>query len=266
MNAVLEAALQYAARGWPVFRVTGYKTPLRGTHGHKDATTDPELVQAWWGETPWVNVGMPTGNIVVFDADGPGGEAQLQALAEAHGGVPDTLKVLTSRGAHYYFLAPRGVHLSGNNQKRKKGEDGLDIKGWGGFVVLPPSVNKKSGFRYEWVNNLPIAVMPPWLVQYALERCPKYEPFAETSSPAAGGWDLGPVPAYCRGGRGEAWLEAQRLHEFPAFVRALRKLGPIGAGIRFLVSGRGGHLRFRSRPQRAGVVQRRVPTASRLRQ
>lgn len=168
---MLDQALQYAGRGWPVFPVSGFKVPFKGTHGHLDATTDPALIRSWWQHRPQANIALATGTIVVLDADGPGGVAKLKALraiGEQHGETfPRTLTAQTSRGYHLFFQASPGHHIRTRNDKRQaKGSDGLDIKAHGGFVVLPPSVNRKTGYVYKWILELPIATLPLWLANY----------------------------------------------------------------------------------------------------
>jgi len=43
---LLEAALGYARRGWPVFPCKPDKAPYT-PHGFKDATTDPAAIRQW---------------------------------------------------------------------------------------------------------------------------------------------------------------------------------------------------------------------------
>src|SRR5215469_3805189 len=71
----LEAALRYAARGWPVFpcqwQGEGRKRPLieRGLHA---ATIDSAIVTNWWTRWPEALIGLPTGDpigCVVLDID-----------------------------------------------------------------------------------------------------------------------------------------------------------------------------------------------------
>jgi hypothetical protein len=45
-KALLQAALEYAHRGWPVFPCDKGKRPLT-KHGFKDATTDENQIRAW---------------------------------------------------------------------------------------------------------------------------------------------------------------------------------------------------------------------------
>lgn len=156
----------YAKIGWPMFRITGHKTPLKGSHGHLDATADSVTIEAWWTERPNANLAVACGDIVVFDADGPTALQRLLAIAQAHGGMPRTAVAQTSRGAHFYFRAPTGVHVRTRNEPREKsGDDGIDIKAHGGWTVLPPSVSAKSGFKYKWLSPLPIAELPMWLLE-----------------------------------------------------------------------------------------------------
>ena len=162
-----DSALNYASLGWNVFRLSRSKKPLRGSHGFKDATTDPIVIEAWFRTTPWANLGLATGDIVVIDVDGPGGAAELNCIAEPHGGIPLTLASQTARGTHFFYRAPTGVHIRSINAPRpKKGADGIDIKAHGGFVVLPPSVIAVTGFVYRWANHEPIAELPLWFVDY----------------------------------------------------------------------------------------------------
>ena len=55
----LDAALRYAARGWPVFPCRG-KIPLT-PHGFHDASTDAATIEAWWRENPDALISVATG-------------------------------------------------------------------------------------------------------------------------------------------------------------------------------------------------------------
>lgn len=189
---MLEHALQYAARGWPVFPLTGFKTPFKGSHGHLDATTDAATIERWWNQRPQANIGLACGAIVVLDADGPGALARLAEIAAPHGGLPRTLTARTARGFHFYFAAPAGIEIRTRNEPRKaKGDDGIDIKGHGGFVVLPPSINRKNNFEYQWVGQQPLCEMPAWLVAWCQGRASGEQKGNSVLSPAQ-------LPAYIR--------------------------------------------------------------------
>jgi hypothetical protein len=105
-------------------------------------------------------------DVVILDADGPNALKQLLDLAAPHGGLPTTLTAKTKRGWHFYYRAPQGVRLKCWAMKRAhKGDDGIDIKTAGGYVLLPP-----SGGRYAWANAAPMAELPGWLVEWVMAQ------------------------------------------------------------------------------------------------
>lgn len=96
--AVLEAALDYAESGIPVFPCNpDNKRPLT-EHGFKDASTDTAQIRSWWREHPKAMIGVPTGaasGIFVIDLDvdekkGVDGRQTYKELCQAHGGFPIT--------------------------------------------------------------------------------------------------------------------------------------------------------------------------------
>jgi hypothetical protein len=156
VSALLDAALAYAARAWPVLacRPRG-KTPLL-EHGLHDATLDPDQIRAWWARHPAANVGLRTGVAFdVLDVDGPAGESALNgALPDAEAEPVDGPTVATGRGWHVY-LAPTG---RGN---RAGVVVGVDWRGAGGYVVAPPSIHPR-GATYPWELETAWQLRQPW--------------------------------------------------------------------------------------------------------
>jgi hypothetical protein len=147
---LLSAALARAANGHPVFPcVPGTKRPLT-RHGLLDATTDPDLIRAWWRRAPTANLAVPTGTASydVLDVDlHPTGSGYPSLTRLARAGLADGhshLIITPSGGMHVYFTGTDqpssrlpGVHL--------------DFKATGGYVLVPPSV--VNGQPYELLHR-----------------------------------------------------------------------------------------------------------------
>jgi hypothetical protein len=174
------AAAMYARAGWPVFPIRPREKRPLTAHGLKDATCDADQVEAWWRAEPRANVAIRTGTapdgagLVVLDVDGPEGEAALTALGE----LVQTLEQRTGSGVGrqlLYALAPdqRGL------QSAKRLGPGLDTRGEGGYVLLPPSVHPSGGL-YAWSRLVDPAPPPDFLIDRPREvRLPARR---------AGGW------------------------------------------------------------------------------
>lgn len=212
------AALQYAAWGLRVFPVWGVKAgrcmcklgaectrpgkhPIGhlATHGWEDATTDAETIKRWWGKAPQANIGLPTGAInglFVLDADGPEGLAEL----ERHPALPETPISTTGNGRHVWFRHP-GEEI-GN---RTRFLPGLDLRGDGGYVVVPPSAHK-SGNVYRWQIglNTALAPAPSWVLT------PPQAPARPAPQPEAAHND----------GHGAAYAQAAMRDELAQLARA----------------------------------------------
>ena len=178
MNELLEAAQAYASRGWRVFPVHGIvdgrcscdrecsspgKHPLvrRGLH---EATKDEYVIREWWTRSPFANVGIATGRVVVIDIDGPEGEASVRRLEDLGLRLSPTLTALTGNGQHLYFACDRELR---NTTRCLPGieEDlpGVDLRARGGYVVAPPSTHA-NGTTYQWVDSeVDLAPLPDWI-------------------------------------------------------------------------------------------------------
>lgn len=160
---MMATALKLAERGIPSFPCTTRKRPTT-TRGLLDATTDPATIRSWH----WENIAIPTGRasgLTVVDVDGEEGADSLAALERVHGPLPPTTTVLTPRGGgsqHLYFRAPETPIRSSAG----KIGPGIDVRGDGGYVLVPPSIGT-NGRRYEWDDEVPPAAMPAWLREVA---------------------------------------------------------------------------------------------------
>jgi bifunctional DNA primase/polymerase-like protein/primase-like protein len=166
------AALDCVKRQLPVFPCRAKNKPLT-EHGFKDASCEPAQVTDWWSRHPEAAVAVATGRpsqLLVLDVDGEDGAAALAELERAHGALPPTVSSVTPRGGrHYWFRYPDGRAVPCSAGKIGRG---LDVRGDGGYVIMPPSKGP-NGNRYTWHEPLgaaPIAAAPGWLVELALQR------------------------------------------------------------------------------------------------
>jgi hypothetical protein len=202
-HAVIGAQF-YARLGWmvfPIYEIEEGKCACEkaacsspGKHpriynGFLDATTDKNTIEQWWDQWPRANVGVRTGResgIVVVDIDPPkGGDDSWNDAC--NGQVPfDTVEVLTGGGGrHIYFQHPGGVVKSAVGVL-----PGIDIRGDGGYVVVPPSFHV-SGSQYLWEDacrpgTVDVSPIPVWVAN--LIRPPSKDPTRRISCP------LKPIP------------------------------------------------------------------------
>jgi hypothetical protein len=162
MADTLPAALRLAERGVPVFPCRAAdKSPLtlRGFH---DATTEPGAIRRWWARWPDALIGMPTGaasGAVVVDLDvknGNDGIGAFEGLRADRDLPPHPLVQTQSGGRHLYFAAVPGRTIRCSASRIAPG---VDVRGNGGYVIVPPSPG------YTPLHRAPLAPPPLWLLE-----------------------------------------------------------------------------------------------------
>ncbi len=162
-----EEAAEYRRRGWATIptKPRSKEPNLRELRPYLTRKATREEIGAW----PWPGVGIVTGplsGVLVLDADGPEGEAELKKR-----GHPVTPMARTQGGGlHLYFIhpdhrVPTGIRVA----------PGLDVKAAGGYVVAPPSVGP-SGRCYAWIvspEDADLAEPPEWLMALLERERPK---------------------------------------------------------------------------------------------
>jgi len=176
---------------WPVFPLPPReKKPRIKWRGA--ATRDAEQIARWRRQEPGANWGAAMGvaaGVWALDLDGDEGRDSLNALIASHGALPRAPAQRTGRGLQLFFAWPegRGVRNYQTAKQRQAGKigAGVDVRGDGGFVVVPPSVHP-NGNRYRWVagrspHELDPPLAPTWLLDLVAplpkpRRKPKVEP------------------------------------------------------------------------------------------
>jgi hypothetical protein len=156
---MLEFALQYAGRGWPVFPWNPHEKKPHTATGFYAATTDPAVLCRWWRKWPGALVALATGEasgIDVLDVDTHSGDG-FATLADLPA-IPRTLTASTPRAGRHHFLrhTPR--------MRCCRLGPGLEIKATGGLVILPPARGR------QWLDQTAIAEPPAWISELAQDN------------------------------------------------------------------------------------------------
>jgi hypothetical protein len=168
-NPILAAALKLAKFGFFIYP-SPKKNGAARVKWRLNSTRDNATITKWWTRWPHDLICLDCGKskIAVIDADsikghGIDGLINLLDLELQQGLLPETLKARTpSGGEHSFFRDPEG------KMKSTAGvlAPGVDTRGIGGMIVLAPSLVKGKG-AYQWINGLPIAELPQWVIDKA---------------------------------------------------------------------------------------------------
>jgi putative DNA primase/helicase len=164
--------LKYARHGTPIFPVDPTdKSPLC-PHGFYDATINEWQLRRWWRCWPNAMIGMPTGprtRIWVLDIDALTSPAvyAMRCL------IDYTAMSVTPRGGWHFFFRWDGADIRCSIGKLARG---VDVRGDGGYVAIPPSV-RSDGTPYRWGNtSIKVAEAPSWLTEEILKIQSRDEP------------------------------------------------------------------------------------------
>jgi hypothetical protein len=184
----LESAHKLAERGWRVFpcEYRG-KRPAVGIKWSVAAAAPPTegTLKLWFGRDP-VNIAVAArwSNLVILDEDELGA---MEGLCAAYGQpVPQTYRVRTAKGWHWYFDAPQHVDIG--NSAGLLADFGFDVRGGkgghkeaGGYVVAAGSVHE-SGHVYVAEDDDADTIELPWWITELLLIAPEPGPSASTGS------------------------------------------------------------------------------------
>ena len=139
-DVLLNAALEYIEDGWSVIPLNPHdKRPLNKWREFQDRIAEEEVV-GWFDQHEEIALGLATGktsNVVVIDCDS---DSAIEFAKER--GLTSPFSARSGRGPHYYFSHP-GSDV--RNQQGLWGCDDIDLRGDGGYVVVPRrSVNQKQ--------------------------------------------------------------------------------------------------------------------------
>ena len=182
-------AVEYAKMGWAIFPCDTNKAPivddaLGFSHGFRDATTDLKLIARTWHKYPNAGIGLAIPeDLVIIDCDvrkdaekrpvlknglpdmiGLKSFQDLVNQLNITGADLDTLSVKTqSGGRHFFHKMPEGI----SSFNHVAALPGLDLKGYGGYVILPNSVGEYG--EYEFLNMTYIRPIPEALLKWVMQ-------------------------------------------------------------------------------------------------
>ncbi|MBE8117570.1 bifunctional DNA primase/polymerase [Limosilactobacillus fermentum] len=173
-------ALQLAQAGVPVYPLApGSKTPPKGHHGYREATTDTDTILRWsddWG----LGIDLFTAGMLVVDLDRPGTTTDGKAVHGGKDGVK-ALKIYLEQhqrqlphpmyaeqtphgGLHLFFKLDQPLERP---TRKTNALPGVDILG--DFVIASPSEVNGSPYLVMQDQTQPVSIhdtatAPQWIV------------------------------------------------------------------------------------------------------
>ena len=145
--SILEEALNYSRLGFSIIPIVPKdKKPLIRWEEYQTRRATEDEIKGWWAKWPDANVGTVTGaisNIIVVDIDSEEAKNRLKEIVGEYD-LDTVPRSRTGRGWQLFFK-----HPGGKIPNRASIFPGLDLRGDGGFVVLPPSIHP-NGRTYKW--------------------------------------------------------------------------------------------------------------------
>jgi AAA domain/Bifunctional DNA primase/polymerase, N-terminal len=136
-TALIDAALSWAKKGVPVFPCGSNKAPMT-ENGHLNASVDPMKVRAMFefaGDDALIGARMGAESKLFacdFDLYKEGAKEYMESLAER--GLLTATQVHLTRSGGLHF-----IYRSDTAYPNCKPHPGVEIKGEGGYVIVPPS-------------------------------------------------------------------------------------------------------------------------------
>lgn len=164
--SLLEAALEYARVGIPIFPLAQRSKRPIYMGGFNQATVDTKQIEAWWADNPGANIGAVPGRVgcIVPDID------TLEARAAWYERVViETAATQTGGGVgvHPWYFSEK---LAGRSHWRLDEHGGpfqddrlanLLFRASGGYVVVAPSIHPDTGHPYSLVQpGVPVSQLP----------------------------------------------------------------------------------------------------------
>lgn len=121
------------------------KRPLVAGWQHV-ATNNPVQIETWQRHFPGCNWARPTAGLCVIDIDPKsGGDDSWAAWTATYGDPPDTQIVYTPSGGQHIYFTDEGEPVANGTHKLGPG---IDVRGTGGYVLIPTSTIDGRQYRY----------------------------------------------------------------------------------------------------------------------
>jgi hypothetical protein len=165
-DKLLRSALWYGQKmGWYVIPLRdGDKIP-RICDWQENASNEPDQIRQWWAKWPQANVGIAAGKSGLLCLDLDTYKDDYQGASVITRADEETVTSLTgSGGTHLLYQMPAGAAYT---NARGQLPEGIDVRGWGGQFVAPPSIHP-NGTPYQWEvgygpHEITVLPLPPGL-------------------------------------------------------------------------------------------------------